>query len=147
MCIGRSNFLDPTQYPSNKKNSARTMSRAGKRVGTNVLKKLLMEMQALIAFACYNSPSIAQGGESMKEIALAETMTTVNFSGDNLKIISYLDQFINGLHRFKGMFTSSEEPNKFGHFVLTRSMPQKLHKQHGGLNFFGQMSITKELLS
>ena len=44
------------------------------------------------------------------------------------------------------MFTSSEEPNEFGQIVLT--MPQKLHRQHGGLNVFvGQKSITKELLS
>ena len=44
------------------------------------------------------------------------------------------------------MFTNSEEPNEFGQIVLT--MPQKLHRQHGGLNVFvGQKSITKELLS
>ena len=83
----------------------------------------------------------------MNDAELSKTMTDLYFGGNDPETISYLDQFIYGLHRFKGMFTSSEEPNKFGHFVLTRSMPQKLHKQHGGLNFFGQMSITKELLS
>jgi hypothetical protein len=145
MCIGQSNFLDPTQYPSNKKNSARTLSRAGKRVGTNVSKKLLMEMQALIAFACYDSPSIAQGGDSMNDAEQAKTMTDLYFGGNDPETISHLDQFIYGLHRFKGMFTSSEEPNEFGQIVLT--MPQKLHR-HGGLNVFvGQKSITKELLS
>ncbi len=105
-----------------------------------------MEMQALIAFACYDSPSIAQGGDSMNDAKLSKTMTDLYFGGNDPETISYLDQFIYGLHRFKGMFTSSEEPNEFGQIVLT--MPQKLHRQHGGLNVFvGQKSITKELLS
>ncbi|KAI2496986.1 hypothetical protein MHU86_17513 [Fragilaria crotonensis] len=120
------------------------MSRASKQVGTNVTKKLLSEMQALIAFACYDSPTIAQGGDSMTETTMAETMTALYFGGDDPEIISYLDQFINGLHRFAGLYTSSE-PDEFGILVLT--MPQKLHR-HGGLNIFvGPTSISKELLS
>jgi hypothetical protein len=35
--------------------------------GTNVSKMFLMKFQALIAFACYNSPSIAGGGFAMTE--------------------------------------------------------------------------------
>ncbi|KAI2500766.1 hypothetical protein MHU86_13690 [Fragilaria crotonensis] len=120
------------------------MSRASKQVGTNVTKKLLSEMQALIAFACYDSPTIAQGGDSMTETTMAETMTALYFGGDDPEIISYLDQFINGLHRFAGLYTSSE-PDEFGILVLT--MPHKLHR-HGGLNIFvGPTSISKELLS
>ena len=107
-------------------------------------KKLMTEMQALIAFACYDSPTIAQGGDSMTENTIAETMAVLYFGGDDPEILSYLDQFINGLHRFTGLFTSSE-PDEFGQIVLT--MPQKLHR-HGGLNIFvGPASITKELLS
>ena len=107
-------------------------------------KKLMTEMQALIAFACYDSPTIAQGGDLMTENTIAETMAVLYFGGDDPEIISYLDQFINGLHRFTGLFTSSE-PDEFGQIVLT--MPQKLHR-HGGLNIFvGPASITKELLS
>lgn len=121
------------------------MSRAGKQVGTNITKKLMTEMQALIAFACYDSPTIAQGGDLMTESTMAEMMTALYFGGDDPEIISYLDQFINGgLHRFTGLFTNSE-PDEFGQIVLT--MPPKLYR-HGGLNIFvGPMSITKELLS
>jgi hypothetical protein len=111
------------------------MSRASKQLGTNVTKKLVTEMQALIAFACYDSPAIAQGGDSI---------AALYFGGNDPGIISYLDQFINGLHRFTGLFTSSE-PDEFGQIILT--IPQKLHR-HGGLNIFvGPTSITKELLS
>ena len=133
-------------HPSNNQNSARAMSRASKQLGTNVTKKLMTEMQALIAFACYDSPAtIAQGGDSMTENSMAENMAALYFGGDDPEIISYLDQFINGLHRFTGLFTSSE-PDEFGQIIL--SMPQKLHRRHGGLNIFvGPTSITKELLS
>jgi hypothetical protein len=120
------------------------MSRASKQLGTNVTKKLMSEMQALIAFACYDSPAIAQGGDSMTQHSMAESMTALYFGGDDPEIISYLDQFINGLHRFTGLFTSSE-PDEFGQIILT--IPQKLHR-HVGVNIFvGPTSITKELLS
>jgi hypothetical protein len=118
--------------------------RASKQLGTNVMKKLMPEMQALIAFACNDSPAIAQGGDLKTEHSMAKNMATLYFGGDDQEVISYLDQFINGLHRFTGLFTSSE-PDKFSQIVLT--MPQKLHR-HGGLNIFvGPTSITKELIS
>ena len=117
------------------------MSRASKQLGTNVTKKLMTEMQALIAFLCYDSPAIAH---SMTENLMADSMTDLYFGGDDPEAIRYLDHFINGLHRFTGLFTSSE-PDKFGQTV--QSMPQKLHR-HGGLNIFvGPTSITKELIS
>jgi hypothetical protein len=120
------------------------MSRASKQNGTNVTKKLLVEIQGIIAFACYDSPTIAQGGDSMTDTAQYEILTAMYFGGDDPEIISYVDQFINGLHRFAGLFTSSESPDELGQIVLT--MPQKLHR-HLGLNIFvGPTSITKELL-
>ena len=70
------------------------MSRASKQVGMNVTKKLMTEMQALIAFACYNAPAIAQGGDSTTDNTMAKTMTELYFGGDDREIISSLDQFI-----------------------------------------------------
>ena len=82
------------------------MLRASKQLGTNVTKKLMTEMQALIAFVCYDSPAVAQGGDSMTENLMAESMTALYFGGVDPEVISYLDQFIIGLHRFTGLFTS-----------------------------------------
>ena len=110
------------------------MSRASKQIGTNVTKKLLVEIQALIAFACYDPPAIVTGGESMTEGAQTDLIKVMYFGGGD---------FIHGLNRFTGLFASSE-PDKSGQIVLT--MPQKLHR-HAGLNIFGgPTSITKELL-
>lgn len=76
---------------------------------------------------------------------MAKTMTALWFGGNNPKIISYLDQFINRLHRVTGLFTSSE-PHKFGQIVKT--VPPKNMHRHSGLNtFVGPASITNELLS
>ena len=80
----------------------------------------------------------------MTDTAQYEILAAMYFGGDDPEIISYVDQFINGLHRFAGLFTSSEPPDELGQIVLT--MPQKLHR-HLGLNIFvGPTSITKELL-
>ena len=80
----------------------------------------------------------------MTDTAQYEILAAMYFGGNDPEIISYVDQFINGLHRFAGLFTSSEPPDELGQIVLT--MPQKLHR-HLGLNIFvGPTSITKELL-
>ena len=50
--------------------------------GTNVSEKLMMEFQALIAFASYDSPSINCGGISMSEATMEKIMTKLCFGGD-----------------------------------------------------------------
>jgi hypothetical protein len=95
------------------------MSRASKQIGTNVTKVLLVEMQTTIALACYNSHEIVQGGDLMTEAEQAKIMLGHFGSNvDNPESISNLDQFISGLGRFAGLFTSSE-PDKSGQIVLT----------------------------
>jgi hypothetical protein len=51
--------------------------------GTNVSKKLLMELQSVIAFACYDSPSITGAGVSMTEAAMEQLMTKLCFGNGN----------------------------------------------------------------
>ena len=79
----------------------------------------------------------------MTEGAQTDLIKVMYFDGFDLEIISYTDQFIHGLNRFTGLFTSSE-PDESGQIVL--AMPQKLHR-HAGLNIFVRpTSITKQLL-
>jgi hypothetical protein len=47
--------------------------------GTNVSKMLLMEFQALIAFDCYDSPSIAGGGIAMTESTMEKLIMKLCF--------------------------------------------------------------------
>jgi hypothetical protein len=80
--------------------------------GTNVSKKLLMELQSVIAFACYDSPSITGAGVSMTEAAMKQLMTKLCFGNDNdEETICYVDQFLYGLNRFQGLFVFSALPS------------------------------------
>ena len=53
------------------------------RSDTDVMKKLLAEFQGLIAFACYDSPSISQGGTSMTELVMEHLMAKLCFGDKN----------------------------------------------------------------
>ena len=78
-------------------------NKARNRGVTNVNRKLLTEFQALIAYACYDSPSISLGGESMKEATLEKIMSSLCFGNDdtaNADIVCYVDQFLLGLNWF-----------------------------------------------
>ena len=76
--------------------------------GTNVSKKLLMEFQALIAYACYDSPSISGAGVSMTESTMEKLMMKLCF-GENHdnhdEMVCYADQFsLLGINKFKGLY-------------------------------------------
>ncbi|KAI2500252.1 hypothetical protein MHU86_14202 [Fragilaria crotonensis] len=117
---------------------------SARHVESKQTKALLVEIQTTInKVACYDSPEIVQGGDSMTEMEQAKMMID-NFGGNNdPESISYLDQFVNGLGRFVVLFTSSE-PDKSGQIFLT--MPQKLQRQKGLHIIVGPTSITKDLL-
>jgi hypothetical protein len=95
----------------------------------------MTELQAHIAFARYDYPITgAQGGDSMMGLF---------FANNDLRIISYLDQFIMGFTGSQVLHYSKFD--KFGQLVVT--VQPKMHR-HGGLNqFVGPTSITKERLS
>ena len=106
-----------------------------------------MEIQYLLAFRCYDSPSIIQRGESMNESHLWSTMYDLYYGAkdDDPETLCYLDQCINGLHQFQGLFVNAKDPDEYGRIVLT--MQQKLHRIGGAHIFDGPGSITREIVS
>jgi hypothetical protein len=134
----------PTQevLPSNKRHDR------SRRADSNLTKKLLTEFQALIAFACYDSPSISQGGISMTEASMEQLMTRLCF-GDkdrNPDVICYKDQFLAGLNKFQGMFSDDVDSNASnGETALT--MLPCFHRQSSLNIYVGDGSIEKGLLS
>lgn len=143
--------------------SSSTLSRKKSRVsGTNVSKKLLMELQAVIAFACYDSPSITGAGVSMTEATMEQVMTKLCFGSncsDEDDTICYVDQFLYGLNRFQGLFVSSASPTSsaapldkpVGASTIggdtELSIPPMLHRQGKMHIFVGKGSIERALLS
>ena len=85
----------------------------------------------------------------MNEAKLAKEMSALFYGGgggdDEGDTVTFLDQFINGIYKFNGVFTTSEDPDEEGRIILT--MPQKLHRYNGVRIFVGPGSITKELVS
>ena len=73
------------------------------KLATNVSQKLLSEFQALISLASYDSPSIHQGGSSMKESVIEAKMHRLCFGDETCDIdfLSYTDQFLLGLNTFE----------------------------------------------
>ena len=107
-----------------------------------------MEIQYLIAYVCYDSPRVAQRGDSLNDAELAKEMYDQFYGaegGDPEKTVTFLEQFLHGIYKFKGLFTDSEDPDELGQIILT--MPQKLHRYYGVRIFVGTGSITKEIVS
>jgi hypothetical protein len=121
--------------------------------GTNVSKKLLMEFQALIAFACYNSPLIAGGGFAMTESTIEKLIMKLCFGNkdDNNDVVCFVDQFLLGVNKFKGIFGGAAGGSPVQGAVETSpdavlSVLQFLHRQ-GNMNIsVGEGSIEKRLL-
>jgi hypothetical protein len=74
---------------------------------TNMSCGLLKELHALIAFACYDSPSLIKQGASLSEGAIENVMTSIFYGNDkngaDSDLITYVDQFMLGLNKFKGL--------------------------------------------
>jgi len=155
-------------------------SRERNKGDTNVNRRLLTEFQALIAFASYDSPSISQGGESMTEASIEKTMSRLCFgdeqddndeltdkqdnANNGTDLVCYVDQFLLGLNKFKGLYTvdtvlslqqhgSGGSGSDNGGDTTTRhqqvlTMLPILHRQGSNVSIIvGEGSIEKAFLS
>jgi hypothetical protein len=76
---------------------------------SNVRASLLTEFQAAIAYACYDSPSLLCGATSMTDAQQYNIIADL-FLGNsemNPDSLCYVDQFLHGLNKFHGLFTTS----------------------------------------
>jgi hypothetical protein len=71
----------------------------------------LKELQATIAFACFDSPFLIQRGQaSISEAAIKDVMTSIYYGDDkngapDSNMITYVEQFMLGLNKFRGLYT------------------------------------------
>ena len=104
---------------------------------TNLNQRLLTEFQSLIAFACYDSPSISHGGESaMTEASMEKIMSNLYFGNDHETNnadsgVCYVDQFLLGLNKFQGLYKAG--PAGASHVMVSLLLPVvSSHQQTGG---------------
>ena len=113
-----------------------------------------MELQSLIAaFAAYDSPALAGGGNSFTEAATEKLMTTLCFvdgDGSDRKTMCYVDQFLAGVNRFKGLFTeppaTTQDMSEHDSVLILTILQEPLHQQSGEHIYVGNRLIKKELL-
>ena len=128
--------------------SANKRQDRARKAACNVTRKLLTEFQAVIAFACYDSPSICTGGVSMTEDSQEQLLAKLclgDNDGDDPNLLSYVDQFLGGLNKFQGLFTEDVNVTASnGETILT--MLPSLHRQSSIHIYVGKGSIDKSLL-
>jgi hypothetical protein len=117
-----------------------------------MLCSLLKELQVLIAFTCYDSATLIKRGASVSDGAIKDVMTSIFYGDDKYgaepHLITYVDQFMLGLNKFKGLYTQSLQAGQNGAFgEALLSIPEYLHRQKKLFVFVGNGSIEKAILS
>jgi hypothetical protein len=123
----------------------------------NVTQILLAELQALIAYASYDSPSLSCGGLLMMDDAQEILISKFCFGlpDDDPDKICLVDHVLHGLNMFSGLFTVSSDKGQprgadttstiTSEMLLTLS--PTLHQLGPEVNVFvGERSIKKSLL-
>lgn len=110
---------------------------------------LLKELQALIAFACYDLPSVIKRGASLADGAIKDVMTYIFYGVTDPDLITYVDQFKLGLRKFKGLCTQSYRQDQMLVFFWEAllSIPECLYRHKTLLVYFGNGLIEKGMLS
>ena len=122
---------------------------------SNVRASLLTEFQAAIAYACYDSPSLLCGATSMTDAQQYNVIADL-FLGNsemNPDSLCYVDQFLHGLNKFHGLFTTSSVELQPGVVsddqqppMLLTLLPILNQQGHAANIFVGKGSIERSLL-
>ena len=114
---------------------------------------LLKELQALIAFTCYDLPTLIKRGASLSEGAIEDMMTSIIYGDDKYgpvhDLITYVDQFmLGGLNKFRGLYMQSLQAGQNGASgEALLSTPEYLHRHKKLFVYVGNGSIEKAILS
>ena len=92
------------------------MSAKKKNPNNDVTKKLQTELQALLAYNCYNSPSVLQTGDlGRKSDTLKEISRLYMPSGQDEDHLSHVDKLLEGKDKYRCLFEvvdNAKDPSK-----------------------------------
>ena len=103
------------------------------------------EMQATIAFACYDNDEVLKDGKGMNkksQVAKILELYMPSVPKDEYRMC-YVDQFLSGLNQFKCLFqcnSDNENKNKL-------TIPEELHRELGKKIYVGKDGIGRSLLT
>ena len=104
-----------------------------KKRSTNTSHVLLKELQATIAFACFDALFLIQCGISLSEAAIEDVMTSIYYGDDkngapDSHMITYMEQYmLGGMNKFKGLYRKSMQTGS-GELLLCISELLHRHK-------------------
>ncbi len=122
---------------------------------SNVRASLLTAFHAAIAYACYDSPSLLCGATSMTDAQQYNVLIADLFLGNSETspdTLCYVDQFLHGLNKFHGLFTTSSIEVQPGVSddqqppMLLTLLPILNQQGHAANIFVGKGSIERSLL-
>ena len=108
----------------------------------NVSKKLQIELQSLLAYACYDSDEMLNSGKSLRKaelINLLEEMYQPSTRKNNKRICE-VDKFLLGLEKYEFFF---ERKNEDGTLII----PEVFHRMSGKEIFVGKTCVSRSLLT
>ena len=146
----------PTSIAMPKRKKRKTAGGAKGGAKSLVTKRLQTELQSLIAYACYDSKEVLQGGESGTKTMiinrLYEAYMPSNLANDDR--ISFVEMFLEGSNKFKYLFESFEDSDsEIGRDPHTDRpssqlvLPESLHCINGAEIVVGRGCITKSLIT
>ena len=122
-----------------------TMSRRTKQLKFEGTKRMQTEMQATIAFACYDNEEVLKDGKGMNKKAQVTKIVELympSVPDDKLRMC-YVDQFLSGSNQFKALFQCKSDPDDKN----DKTIPEELHRELGRHIFVGKEGIGRSLLT
>ena len=114
----------------------------------HVTKKLQCELQATIAFACYDSDEVLRSGKSVNNKMLIENLSKLYFPSRNKNDnrVSYTQLFLKGQQRFKALFEFSKKANDplYKKYLV---LPEQIHCESNQIFVIDKKCINLSLLT
>ena len=108
-------------------------------------KRMQVEMQATIAFACYDNNKVLKDGKGMSKKAQVQKILDLHMPlvpEDKVRMC-FVDQFLKGSNQFKGLFQCNSEDDT----EQPLTIPHELHCEEGRNIFVGSEGIGQSLLT
>ena len=122
------------------------MSAKKKKPNNDVTKKLQTELQALMAYGCYDSPSVLQAGDSAKKSGVSREILRLYMpSGQDGDHLSHVDKLLEGKDKYRYLFEVVESVSNPNNPQLV--IPEVMHCMAGKEILVGKGCIDRSLLT
>ena len=132
--------------PDQPSTSSQCSSKRHKPNNKNVSKKLQTELQALIAYGCYDSDQVLKAGDSTTKKDIIQQIRDLFMPKiDNEDSLSHVESFLEGKGKYCHLFDRLNNDGDSSDVVLT--IPENMHCMVGKTVTLGAGGVDKSLLT